>query len=92
MDSKFFWNNISDLMRQKNIKIEKLASELKMNSTTLNNMISHKEFPSVDKAFIIANTLDTTVEYLLTGSITIRYNANNNFMGNYEEHDIVLDL
>ena len=67
MDAELFWNNVKAQIKSQNTTQEWLCNECNLVLSSFRNRISLKRFPTVDEAYLIAQALDTTVEYLVTG-------------------------
>lgn len=73
MDAESFWKNVTQVMKSKKIPQEKLCSDLGMSVYTLRSSISKQVLPRVDVAKSIADYLDTSVDFLLTGEESNEY-------------------
>lgn len=62
-----FWTNTIFMMTKKKFDQEKLAELAGVSKNTLAGWISKDRIPRADEAFRLAQALDTSVEYLLTG-------------------------
>ena len=60
-----FWTRIDSLLGKRSLVW--LAKETGLNYGSMKNRRTLDRFPSVEDSYIIAKTLGTTVEYLLTG-------------------------
>lgn len=60
-----FWKRIDSLLGNKTLV--RLAEETNLNYGTMKKRRSLDRFPSVEDSYILAKTLGTTVEYLMTG-------------------------
>ena len=67
MDAESFWKNVTRILRDRKISQESLCDEIGISIWTLRSSISKKILPRVDVAKRIADYLDTTVDFLLTG-------------------------
>lgn len=56
--------NLKRLMFENNIKQNKLAEELHMNTTTLNNYVNEKTEPDINTLITLANYFDVSLDYL----------------------------
>lgn len=63
-----FWDNVKTILSQNKILQKDFADKLGYNLSTLKNQMARNISPSVDEAVKIAQALNTTVEYLVTGS------------------------
>lgn len=73
MDAETFWKNVTQLMKSKKIPQEKLCSDLGMSVYTFRSSISKQVLPRVDVAKTIADYLDTSIDFLLTGKENNEY-------------------
>jgi transcriptional regulator with XRE-family HTH domain len=64
-----FWDNIKREIKAQNTTQEWVAKKAGISFNTLQGWISKGIFPRVNAAVRIAAALDTSVEYLVTGSI-----------------------
>jgi transcriptional regulator with XRE-family HTH domain len=62
-----FWDNVKTILSQNKILQKDFADKLGYNLSTLKNQMARNISPSVDEAVKIAQALNTTVEYLVTG-------------------------
>jgi transcriptional regulator with XRE-family HTH domain len=72
MEAEFLWNNVKRLIREQGTTQEKLAEKCDINFRTLQNQISRNIMPDSVETYKIAQALNTTVEYLLTGNDAIK--------------------
>lgn len=63
-----FWDNVKTILSQNKILQKDFADKLGYNLSTLKNQMARNISPSVDEAVKIAQALNTTVEYLVTGN------------------------
>lgn len=63
-----FWDNVKTILSQNKILQKDFADKLGYNLSTLKNQMARNISPSVDDAVKIAQALNTTVEYLVTGT------------------------
>ena len=68
MDGAGFVKRINELLEEKNISKKDFYSELNIANNSITAWGKKNQSPSADMAFKIAQYLNTTVEYLLTGS------------------------
>ena len=73
MDAETFWKNVNSILKKKNISQELLCEDLNISIWTLRGAISKKILPRVDMAKKIADYLDTSVDFLLTGEEKNKY-------------------
>jgi predicted transcriptional regulator len=70
MDSAdVFWENIKKEIKQQNTTHEWVAKKAKINFSTFQGWISKGIFPRANEAVRIAAVLNTSVEYLVTGTM-----------------------
>ena len=62
-----FWNNVKDLLEINNLTQKELSAKTEINLGTLKNQICRNVIPDAVSAVKIAQALNTTVEYLVTG-------------------------
>lgn len=67
MDAKTFWENVNTQIKQQKTTQEWLCKKCNLNIGTMRNRISCNRLPDVIEAFLIAQALNTSVEYLVTG-------------------------
>ena len=67
MSNSTFWKNVKDLLTFNGILNKELAAKTEMNLGTLNNQISANKLPDLESAYKIAQVLNVSLEYLLTG-------------------------
>lgn len=65
-----FWDNVKTILSQNKILQKDFADKLGYNLSTLKNQMARNISPSVDDAVKIAQALNTTVEFLVTGEET----------------------
>lgn len=69
---KNFYNRIDELLKEQKKTKEDLANTIGLSSVQIfYNWKNLKKVPDVNTAFLIANFLNTSVEFLLTGKNTI---------------------
>ena len=73
MEKDMFWKNVTILLKNKKISQEKMCEDLGMSIYTLRSSISKQVLPRVDVAKMIADYLDTSVDFLLTGKESNEY-------------------
>lgn len=66
MDSKF-WNRVQTLLDNKGFSRKELAAYAKYDVSNIGKGLANHNIPAADTAVLIAQFLDTTVEYLVTG-------------------------
>jgi transcriptional regulator with XRE-family HTH domain len=62
-----FWDNVKVLIKEQNTTQEWLARKIGVPLKTFQGWIMRKAYPGGDEMFLIAQTLDVSVEYLMTG-------------------------
>ena len=62
-----FWDNVKELLDIKNLTQKELSAVTGINLGTLKNQICRNVIPDAESAVKIAQALNTTVEYLVTG-------------------------
>ena len=67
MDKEEFWKRINKLLREKGFTQEKLSIECGFSPNRINNLTAKKILPDVFEAYTIAQKLDVSVEFLVTG-------------------------
>ncbi len=73
MEKDIFWKNVNLIMKSKKISQDKMCTDLGMSIYTLRSSISKQVLPRVDVAKTIADYLDTSIDFLLTGKETNTY-------------------
>lgn len=63
-----FWNNVKTLLDIRNLTQKELSALSDINLGTLKNQICRNVIPDAIEAVKIAKALNTTVEYLVTGT------------------------
>lgn len=67
MDAVSFWNRVKQLIKSNNTTQRGLSETIGLSARTLEIKIGRKSAPDVFEAYKIAQALNTTVEYLVTG-------------------------
>ncbi len=67
MNGTIFWQNINALIKKQNTTQEWLCQKCGLNLGTFKNKSSNKTVFDAISAYKIAQALNTTVEYLITG-------------------------
>lgn len=62
-----FWTNVKNELDYKGMTQKELASCIQESYNTLQAWINRDRLPNAEQAVKIAKTLDTTVEYLISG-------------------------
>ena len=73
MDGATFWRNVNKLIKSQNTTQEAIAKTCAINFGTFKNRSSKKIVPDAIEAYKIAQALNTTVEYLVTGEDSSPY-------------------
>ena len=73
MDAVSFWNRVKQLIKSNNTTQRGLSETIGLSARTLESKIGRKSAPDVFEAYKIAQALNTTVEYLVTGEDTSPY-------------------
>lgn len=68
MTTDAFWNNVKPLVKANGLTQAKLAELCDIPFGTLQGWIAKGIYPDVISAYKIATELDTTVEFLVTGT------------------------
>ena len=68
-----FWKRTNKLIKNKNSKQENIAQECDIPYQTFRSWVTRQTFPDALQAYKIAQALNTTVEYLVTGEDTSPY-------------------
>ena len=63
-----FFERVKVLLKTKNITIKDFIESLDMNYDTYNGLRRLKNLPRADEALKIANALNVSIEYLITGN------------------------
>lgn len=67
MNKEEFWKRTNKLLKEKGFTQEKLSIECGFSPNRINNLTAKKTLPDVFEAYTIAQKLDVSVEYLVTG-------------------------
>ena len=62
-----FWEKLKDILEYQNISLKELCAKAGLKQQSIYNAITRKTFPSLETAVKIANALNVSVEYLVTG-------------------------
>ena len=73
MDAVSFWNRVKQLIKSNNTTQRGLSETIGLGARALEIKIGRKSAPDVFEAYKIAQALNTTVEYLVTGEDTSPY-------------------
>lgn len=71
-----FWERVDDLLDQKGITKKELAEKVDIDPSTISKGLKENTMPAADKAVLIAQFLNTSVEYLVTGKNSIKEEIN----------------
>lgn len=66
-EADFFWNTVKTLIKKNHITQETLCSQCNFPLSTFKHWIFKSIFPDALQSYKIAKTLNTSIEYLLTG-------------------------
>ncbi|NVP22683.1 helix-turn-helix domain-containing protein [Treponema phagedenis] len=66
-DGASFWKRTNTLIKAQNTTQEAIAAKADIKYQTFRNMSAKGTFPRADEAFLIAQSLNVSVEYLITG-------------------------
>lgn len=80
MDIDIFWNRIKKLCKEKGFTQKELSAKAGGEPRMIESQIFKKVIPNVDEVYNIAQLLDTTVEYLVTGEEPNAELCNNNVL------------
>jgi transcriptional regulator with XRE-family HTH domain len=86
-----FWERVKSLISEKNSTQDSIARSIPVRADTFSRWIQRGTMPNADQAVFIAKSLNTTVEYLVTGTtikkshIRIRLD---NFLDSLTENEI----
>lgn len=67
MDSMDFWHRFNSQVRLQNTTQEWIATKAGVNVATLRSWIARRRLPRVDEAYALAQALEVSLEWLLTG-------------------------
>lgn len=67
MNEENFWNRVKALLKQNKLTQENLAEKAGLNFNNLKQQIFYNRIPDAVQSVAIAQVLDTSVEYLVTG-------------------------
>jgi bacteriophage CI repressor helix-turn-helix domain len=67
MTAEDFWNRVKAKIKSQNTKQETLAISCGISYRTFQTWINRKTYPDALQTYLIAQALNTTVEYLVTG-------------------------
>lgn len=64
-----FWENVTSLISGMNLTQDKVARSIPVRADTFSRWKQRGTMPKADQAVAIAKSLNTTVEYMVTGTI-----------------------
>ena len=67
MNAEFFWNMVKKEVERQHTSFEWLYRKTQISKGTFSSWKNRNTIPRADEAFLIANSLKVSVEYLLTG-------------------------
>ena len=67
MNAEFFWDMVKKEVERQHTSFEWLYRKTRISKGTFSSWKSRNTIPRADEAFLIANSLKVSVEYLLTG-------------------------
>ncbi len=77
------YDRIASLLKEKRLTKRNMSQDLNISYSTLASLFQRRSKSiSVDMMKQIANYLDTTLEYLVTGNGTYRYPSNSDYFSN----------
>ena len=62
-----FWHNVNNIIKQQNKTQKSVSLECGFSERRIHNLSSSGRLPDVEEAFKIAQALNTSIEYLITG-------------------------
>lgn len=80
-----FWQRVEEICDQKGINKKEIAAIAKIDPSTISKGLKNNTSPSADTAVLIAQLLETNVEYLVTGKNSIQSEINNL----YKHHELI---
>ncbi len=72
-DTNSFWQRVNTLIKQKGTTQNAVSVQCGFNPRRLQNLSAGNRLPDCDEAVKIANVLNSTVEYLVTGKDSDTY-------------------
>lgn len=69
MADTVFWTNVNNLIKAQKLTQEEVCKTSGISIYTLRGWISKNVLPRADEAVLIAQSLNTTVEFLVTGVV-----------------------
>ena len=94
MDAEFFWKMVKKEVERQRTSFEWLYLKTRISKGTFSSWKSRNIIPRADEAFLIAASLDVSVEYLLTGADKPRTASNqavkeiNETVPLFDDHDL----
>ena len=73
MNAEKFWNRVNFLIKENNTTQQSLSVTCGFNPRRIQNLSTGNRFPDVQEGILIAQVLNTTVEYLVTGKESSPY-------------------
>lgn len=71
-----FAENLKYALDLRNLQVKELASKTRISKNTIDNYLSgQKSLPNIENGFKIAQALDVSMEYLVTGDFSLSKNA-----------------
>lgn len=80
---------LKELRIRKGLSQEELGSIIGVTKVSICGYENNTRFPSLDNLIKLANTLETTTDYLLGREIAIKSDENNSFIGAISHEDIL---
>lgn len=65
-----FWNRVNSLIKSNNTTQQSLSEQCGFNPRRVQNLSSGNRLPDIQEGYLIASSLHTSVEYLVTGKHT----------------------
>jgi len=75
-----FWRNVKEELEYNLITQKELAEKTGISYNTLQSWITKNRLPDAEQALKIANELNTSIEYLLTGKISDKQELNHRLL------------
>ena len=80
IDIDEFWNRIKIMIKKEKLTQESFAEKCNIKPATLQSWITRQRLPDAFDTYKIAQALNTTVEYLVTGKETNPYAEENKIL------------
>jgi transcriptional regulator with XRE-family HTH domain len=71
IDAIYFWRRVDELMRRSNLSLGEFSERSGIPYNTLVTQRTRKSIPKIEQLVDMAHTLETSVDYLVTGKETI---------------------